>query len=78
MIEIIATNGTAQVFNQRSSDFIMSYVDSFNQDLEKFLKVHSDNVENHDENYNTFFNGLIYKSVCNSIDGYFTNQEEKT
>jgi hypothetical protein len=30
MIEIIATNGTALVFNHKSSDFIVRYVDHFN------------------------------------------------
>ena len=29
--------------------------------------MHSDNVDNHDEAYNTFFDSLIYKSVCQSI-----------
>lgn len=77
MIEIIATNGTAQVFNQKSADFIVNYVDTFNQDLETFLKVHSDNVEKHDQSYNTFFDNLIYKSVCHSIDGYFNSDDEK-
>ena len=48
MIEIIATNGTALVYNKPSQVYIVDYLDSFNQELEKFLKVHSDNVNNHD------------------------------
>ncbi len=48
MIEIIATNGTAPVYNQPSQDFIVGYIDSFNQDLETFLQVHSENVDSHD------------------------------
>ena len=45
--------------------------------MENFLKVHSDNVDKHDESYNTFFDNLIYKSVCKSIDGYFVSEEER-
>ena len=37
MIEILATNGSAPVFNQPSQEFIIGYLDSFNQDLETFL-----------------------------------------
>lgn len=35
--EILATNGTARVFNQASTDFIADYLDGFNGDLEGFL-----------------------------------------
>jgi hypothetical protein len=37
MIEIIATNGTATVFNQQSTDYITGYLDEFNIELERFL-----------------------------------------
>ena len=37
MVEIIATNGTATVFNQKSTEYITDYMDNFNLELEKFL-----------------------------------------
>lgn len=40
LFEILATNGQAQVFNQPSTKFIVTYLDRFNSDLEAFLKVH--------------------------------------
>lgn len=67
MIEIIATNGTATVFNQQSTDYITSYLDGFNLELEHFLQVHSDNVGKHDDGFNDFFDRLVYKSVCTTI-----------
>jgi len=30
LIEILSTNGTAQVLNQRSTDFIVGYIDNYN------------------------------------------------
>ena len=30
MIDIIATNGTATIYNRQSTEFIMSYLDDFN------------------------------------------------
>jgi hypothetical protein len=52
MIEIIATNGTAPVYNTPSQDYIVDYLDGFNSELETFLQIHSDNVNNHDDQYN--------------------------
>ena len=75
IIEIIATNGTALVFNQQSTVYIMDYLDTFNTELEHFLQVHSDNVKKHDNDFNTFFDNLIYKSVCATVDQAFTDQE---
>jgi hypothetical protein len=77
LIEIIATNGTATVFNQKSSDYIVGYLDSFNLELETFLKVHADNVDKHDDSYNQFFDNLIYKSVCSSIENLNHDNDEQ-
>jgi len=56
----------------------MGYLDSFNSDLETFLKVHSENVDKHDSSYNAFFENLIYKSVCNSINDQFLTEDERS
>jgi hypothetical protein len=37
-------------------------------ELEHFLQVHSDNVGKHDDSFNEFFDRLVYKSVCTSIE----------
>ena len=67
--DILATNGQARVYNQNATTFILNYISGFNTDLQNFLSVHSDNTAIYDNSFNSFFNGLIYTSVCESIDG---------
>mmetsp|Transcript_15261 Transcript_15261/g.14820 ORF Transcript_15261/g.14820 Transcript_15261/m.14820 type:complete len:161 (-) Transcript_15261:310-792(-) len=73
--EILGTNGTAQVFEQNSVEFLESYIDSFNSELENFIGVHSNNTYIHDDSFNVFFNELIYQNLCEAI-GYSFSEEE--
>ena len=68
LFEMIATNSTASVYNIKEPSYLSNYISTFNSDLESFLKVHSDNVGKHDKTFNNFFNGLVYQSVCDSIN----------
>ncbi len=55
----------------------MTYLDQFNKDLEQFLKIHQDNTKNHDTAFNSFFDKLIYQSVCDSIAEHFTTEQSE-
>lgn len=75
VIEILGTNGTAHVLNRQSTEYIVDYVGKFNADLENFLQIHSSNVGKHDAEFNTFFNNLVYNSVCENIAAKLTAEQ---
>jgi hypothetical protein len=56
--------------------YITNYIGEFNMDLENFLAIHSNNTNIHDATFNTFFNELIYQSVCDTISTEFTSDEQ--
>lgn len=75
-LDILATNGTSMVFNQNSTVFILNYIGQFNTDLQNFLSVHAGNTAIYDDNFNSFFNSLIYTSVCDTVKNSLTTAQK--
>jgi hypothetical protein len=67
MQEVLTTNGTAQVMNQNSLQFIFNYLNDTIKQQEEFLKEHSNNAGYHSASFNSFFDDLIYQNVCDAI-----------
>lgn len=65
--EVLTTNGVAQVQNKNSLAFMFSFLNSTINSQEAFLKTHSNNAPYHSDQYNSFFNQLIYQDVCSAV-----------
>jgi len=67
MQEVLTTNGTAEVMNQNSLQYIFNYLNETIQQQEEFLKEHANNAGYHSASFNAFFDDLIYQNVCDAI-----------
>jgi len=67
MQEMLTTNGTALVMNQNSISFTFNFLSQIISDEEDFLTVHASNAGYHSASFNSFFNDLVYNSVCDAV-----------
>jgi hypothetical protein len=64
---MLSTNGTSTIQDANSQAFVNYYVDNLIEEQEKFLKIHSDNLKKNTRVYNSFFDTLVYKNVCEAL-----------
>mmetsp|Transcript_2156 Transcript_2156/g.2059 ORF Transcript_2156/g.2059 Transcript_2156/m.2059 type:complete len:87 (+) Transcript_2156:487-747(+) len=67
MQEVLTTNGRALVKNENSLEFMFDYLNETIQDQEEFLQLHSNNQQHHSQEFNDYFDSLIYDNVCSTI-----------
>jgi len=53
--------------NQNSVKFTFGFLSSIISNEEDFLSVHSSNSGYHSATFNSFFNDLVYNSVCDTV-----------
>jgi len=63
-LELIATNGTSQVMNSVTENYIDTYGINIMREQESFLQSHSDNNEYNTKSYKKIFDSMIYSDIC--------------
>jgi hypothetical protein len=65
--EMLSSNSTTQIQGINSVAFVEYYSEKMIDEQERFLKAHSDNLNRNQRVYNTYFDDLIYKNVCDQV-----------
>jgi len=63
-LELVATNGTGYVMNNKVESFIDIYNAKILADQETFLQIHSGNSKYNSADYKDLFDVMIYSDVC--------------
>ena len=71
---MIYKNGTSQIEDKLSIDFVPEYQDSLYDSEEELLDKFSENFNFHSASYNDDFNNIIYSNVCEYVD--FDSKED--
>eukprot|EP01022_Parablepharisma_sp_SALTPOND_P014020 TRINITY_DN1886_c0_g1_i1.p1 TRINITY_DN1886_c0_g1~~TRINITY_DN1886_c0_g1_i1.p1 ORF type:complete len:1985 (-),score=180.40 TRINITY_DN1886_c0_g1_i1:1112-7066(-) len=72
--EYVGTNGTVAVQGMNSERYITKKIAESVEDQENFLKQHSDNMGINSDEYNDFYNKVIYNDACESL---FSTEDER-